>query len=119
MAEIIIEDMTTKDLRLKMLIKFSLELNLNLMSSRKSQLEILLPTSLTLTQSTAVFQRTKDISSNTPMDPDSYSENQEQDPQVLPLEFTSRNTAKISTKMLTRPLKKFQTELCLFVCYPS
>ena len=88
MAEIIIEDMTTKDLRLKMQTRFSLELNLNLKSSRKSQLEILQPTSLTLTQLTAVFQRTKDTSSNTPMDPDLYSENQEQDPQEQPLEFT-------------------------------
>jgi len=114
MEETIIEDTIMKTYRPKLPIRFSLKLNLNSKFLKKKLQEILQQTSHILIQLMEVSQRTKDIFSNTLTDQDSFSENQAQDLQVPPLEFTWRNIAQISTKMSLKPSRSFLIELFCF-----
>jgi hypothetical protein len=110
LEETIIEDMITKILKLKQPIRFSKELNLNFLNLKKKLKEIPQPTLPILTQLMVVLARTKDISLNTLMVQDLFSESQEPDPLELQSGFILKNTVLTQIRMLLKLLRKFQIE---------
>jgi hypothetical protein len=113
MEEIIIEDMITKTLKSRQLTKSLLKLNHNSNNLNLKAKVIPLPISHTQTQSMEASLTTKDIFSNTLMDPGSSSENLVQALPALPSESTSRSTASTPPRTSSLLSKKSPIELLL------
>jgi len=103
MEETITEDMIMKISTQQKLTRFSRELSLNLLPSKRRVREIHPPTSPTLTLSINPSAKTKAIFSSTPTAPDSSSENQALDHPEPQSESTLRSTAK-NTQIWMSPL---------------